>query len=90
MCMFIDTDKININDAKFEDIAVTSICRNEIIPKITKTAYKELNKQMITNLISLNIKNKTKIIINVTKKTKSNYIFLNKIDDIVSNQLNTT
>ena len=33
MCIFIDTDKINIKDAKFEDMAVTSICRNEIIPK---------------------------------------------------------
>ena len=77
--MFIDTDKINTNDAKFEDMAVTSICRNEIIPKITKTAYKELNKQMITNLISLNIKNKTKIIINVTKKLKVTISFLTKL-----------
>ena len=77
--MFIDIDKINTNDAKFEDTAVTSICRNEIIPKITKTAYKELNKQMITNLISLNIKNKTKIIINVTKKLKVTISFLTKL-----------
>ena len=55
------------------------MCGNEIIPKITKTAYKELNKQMMTNLISLNIKNKTKIIINVTKKLKVTISFLTKL-----------
>ena len=77
--MFIEIDKMNIKDEKLEDIAVTSICINAIMPKITNTEYAELNKQIITNLMSLNIKNKTKIIITVTKKLNMIMSFLTKL-----------
>ena len=77
--MFIEIDKINIKDEKLDDMAVTSICMNAIMPKITKTEYAELNKQIITNLMSLNIKNKTTIIIKVTKKLKIIMSFLTKL-----------
>ena len=86
--MFIEIDKINIKDEKLEDMAVTSICIYDIIPKITKTEYAELNKQIITNLMSLNIKNKTKIIIRVTKKLNIIMSFLTKL--ITSLAINST
>ena len=51
----MEIDKININAEKLDEIAVTSICKKLIKPKITNTEYIELNKQINTNFICLKI-----------------------------------
>ena len=45
----------DIKAEKLEDIAVTSIWKKLITPKITNTEYPELNKLIITNFICLKI-----------------------------------
>ena len=51
----MEIDKMNINAEKLEEMAVTSIWKKLIMPNITNTEYTELNKQIKTNFICLNI-----------------------------------
>ena len=68
--MFIDIDKINIKDIKFDDIAVISQFISPINPVIDITAYSDVNKGIITHLKFLKIKNKMIFINMRTDKLK--------------------
>ena len=53
MWTFIETDKININDIKFADIAVISQFNIPIKPSIKNNEYNDGAKDIITHLNSL-------------------------------------
>tara|TARA_B100000427_G_C15128329_1_gene428945 strand:+ start:359 stop:523 length:165 start_codon:yes stop_codon:yes gene_type:complete len=54
--MFIETERINIKEMKFADMAVISHPRKPFKPNIKKIAYKVEISEIITHLISLKIK----------------------------------
>tara|TARA_B110000495_G_C22638794_1_gene379415 strand:+ start:360 stop:644 length:285 start_codon:yes stop_codon:yes gene_type:complete len=75
----MEIDKININEIKFDEIAVISQLKNPIKPVIVNTEYVVVIKGINTHLKSLYIRCKTIIINKITAKLKTKISFFIKL-----------